>query len=80
VKLPARQLGGLEDATLNFEALEGRWGQLENFAGVLSVRVFGGAGVPAASGGLNGDLFVRKDGGAMTTVYQKRAGVWTAIL
>lgn len=39
-----------------------------------------GAGAPASALGANGNLYVRSDGGSMTTIYQKRAGSWTGIV
>lgn len=45
-------------------------------------NLFGGTGVPtdAALGGApaNGDIYFRIDGGAATTIYQRRAAVWVA--
>lgn len=40
--------------------------------------LYGGSGVPAAGLGANGDVYFRVDGGAGTTIYQKRAGAWVA--
>lgn len=42
------------------------------------VGVWFGVGVPPNTLGSNGDLAVRTDGGAGTTIYQKRAGAWVA--
>lgn len=42
--------------------------------------MFGGTGVPSVGIGANGDFFFRVDGAALTTIYQKRAGVWTGIV
>ncbi len=45
-------------------------------------NLYGGTGVPtdAAIGGspANGDIYFRIDGGAATTIYQRRAAVWVA--
>jgi hypothetical protein len=38
------------------------------------------AGTGAPSAGNDGDFYFRSDGGAMTTIYQKRAGVWVGIV
>lgn len=46
---------------------------LETGGGVLS-----GAGVPANSVGLDGQIYVRTDGGAGSTIYQRRSGAWVA--
>ncbi len=43
-------------------------------------RIYGGAGAPADANGQNGDIYLRSDGGAGTTVYQRRAGVWTGLV
>lgn len=37
-------------------------------------------GAPSNANGANGDICFRQDGGAMTTIYQKRAGVWVGIV
>lgn len=44
------------------------------------VASYGGVGVPNAGIGINGDFFYRSDGAALTTIYQKRAGVWVGIV
>jgi hypothetical protein len=43
-------------------------------------QVFFGSGAPNNSNGTNGDLYFRVDGGALTTIYQRRAGTWTGIV
>lgn len=35
-------------------------------------------GVPVNAVGINGDIAFRTDGGAGTTMYQRRAGIWVA--
>lgn len=40
--------------------------------------LYSGAGVPANATGNDGDLYFRTDGGAGTTIYQRRVGVWVA--
>jgi len=40
--------------------------------------IFAGTGVPNNANGNNGDVYFRSDGGAGTTIYQKRAGSWVA--
>lgn len=40
--------------------------------------LFGGTGVPNNANGNNGDIYFRSDGGAGTTIYQRRAGAWVA--
>ena len=42
--------------------------------------LFGGSGAPNNSNGNNGDIYFRSDGGALTTVYQRRAGAWVGIV
>jgi hypothetical protein len=39
-----------------------------------------GEGAPDVNGGNNGDFYFRSDGGALTTIYQKRAGSWVGIV
>lgn len=46
--------------------------------GVQTNQIWYGTGVPANGSGQNGDLYIRADGGAGTTIYQKRAGAWVA--
>jgi hypothetical protein len=48
---------------------------------LANFRIYGGAGVPAATLGANGDFYLRSDGaaGANTTVYHKEAGTWTGL-
>lgn len=45
-----------------------------------NVGFFVGTGAPAAGLGVNGNFYFRTDGGALTTIYQKRAGAWVGIL
>lgn len=73
-------LHGLEDAQRNFEQIAISWMQLQDFAGAEALTVWGGTGPPSNSNGADGDVYIAKDGGAGTTVYQKRTGSWTAIL
>lgn len=39
-----------------------------------------GTGAPGAGAGNNGDIYFRSDGGAGTTLYQRRAGAWVGIV
>jgi hypothetical protein len=39
-----------------------------------------GVGIPPNSVGDNGDFYFRKDGAAGAAIYQKRAGVWVAVV
>lgn len=39
-----------------------------------------GTGAPGAGLGSDGDFYFRTDGGALTTIYQKRAGAWVGIV
>lgn len=39
-----------------------------------------GTGAPFNADGQNGDFYFRSDGGALTTIYQKRAGAWVGIV
>ncbi len=49
-------------------------------AAQASVGISAGIGAPDNAGGANGWFYFRGDGGAMTTIYQKQAGIWTGIL
>lgn len=40
--------------------------------------LYAGTGVPNNANGANGDIYFRSDGGAGTTIYQRRAGTWVA--
>lgn len=52
------------------------------YAGGSDVGPFisGGTGAPNNANGVNGDIYLRVDGGALTTIYQRRAGVWVGII
>lgn len=39
-----------------------------------------GTGAPNNANGANGDVYFRSDGGALSTVYHKRAGVWVGVV
>ncbi len=51
-------------------------------AGVVQTAagLYGGTGVPSNADGANGDFYLRSDGGASTTIYQRRAGSWVGIV
>lgn len=42
--------------------------------------IYAGTGAPNDANGANGDIYFRSDGAALTTTYQRRAGVWTGLL
>ena len=50
-------------------------GALQTVAGI-----YAGSGAPTDANGANGDMYFRSDGGALTTVYQRRAGTWVGIV
>ena len=50
-------------------------GARQTNAGLLA-----GAGAPSNANGNDGDFYFRSDGGALTTVYQKRVGAWVGIV
>jgi hypothetical protein len=50
-------------------------GALQTAAGI-----WGGTGAPNNANGNNGDFYFRSDGGALTTIYQRRTGTWTGII
>ena len=51
-------------------------------AGVIQTAagIYGGTGAPSNADGGNGEFYLRSDGGASTTIYQKRAGSWVGIV
>lgn len=42
--------------------------------------LYAGTGAPNNANGGNGDVYIRSDGGALTTIYQRRAGAWVGIV
>lgn len=42
--------------------------------------LYAGSGAPNNANGADGDIYFRSDGGALTTIYQRRAGTWTGII
>lgn len=42
--------------------------------------IFAGTGAPNNANGNNGDVYIRSDGGAGTTIYHRRAGAWVGVL
>jgi hypothetical protein len=42
--------------------------------------LWAGSGAPNNSNGSNGDIYFRSDGGAGTTIYQRRSGAWVGIV
>jgi hypothetical protein len=42
--------------------------------------LYAGTGAPNNTNGANGDFYFRADGGASTTIYQKRTGAWVGIV
>jgi hypothetical protein len=64
-----------------------QWGAAARFypgtpalATQTAAALYGGTGAPNNADGNNGDLYVRSDGGALSTLYQRRAGAWVGIL
>lgn len=45
-----------------------------------SCSVFASTGAPSNANGSNGDIYFNAAGGALTTIYQKRAGAWVGIV
>lgn len=45
-----------------------------------AVSFYAGTGAPNNANGVNGDSYWRLDGGALTTIYQRRAGAWVGII
>jgi hypothetical protein len=44
------------------------------------VKITAGTGAPSNGEGLDGYIYFRSDGGAGTTIYQRRGGTWTGIV
>lgn len=42
--------------------------------------IYAGSGAPSNVDGANGDIYFRSNGGALTTIYQRRAGAWVGIV
>lgn len=42
--------------------------------------LYAGFGAPNNANGTNGDIYFRSDGGALTTMYQRRGGAWVGII
>ena len=61
---------------LYFARVDNAIGQAMVLANALSL----GTGAPDAGNGKDGDFYFRSDGGAMTTIYQKRVGAWVGIV
>lgn len=49
-------------------------------AAQTAAGLYGGTGAPNNANGANGDFYFRSDGGALTTIYHKRAGVWVGVI
>lgn len=45
-----------------------------------SCGLYANTGAPNNANGADGDFFFRADGGALTTIYQRRAGTWTGLI
>lgn len=49
-------------------------------AGHSLAGLSGDTGAPNNANGQDGDIYLRVDGGVLTTIYQKRAGAWVGIV
>lgn len=49
-------------------------------AAQTEATIYAGTGAPNNADGANGDIYIRSDGGSLTTIYQKRTGTWTGIV
>lgn len=47
---------------------------------VVTGTIFYGTGAPNNANGADGDMYLRTDGAALTTIYQRRAGAWVGIV
>jgi hypothetical protein len=68
------------DAAGNLHAKTGFYPATPAAASQSATSVYGGTGAPVNGEGANGDIYIRSDGGALTTIYQRRAGAWVGIL
>lgn len=48
-------------------------------ASQTAAGIFAGTGAPNNANGNNGDIYIRSDGGALTTIYQRRTGAWAGV-
>lgn len=49
-------------------------------ATAAGMSLYGGTGAPVNASGTDGDIYLRLDGGSLTTIYQRRAGAWVGIV
>jgi hypothetical protein len=49
-------------------------------AAQTAAGILAGTGAPSNANGSDGDFYLRSDGGALSTIYQKRAGTWAGIV
>ncbi len=49
-------------------------------ASQTAAGLYAGTGAPNNANGADGDLYFRSDGGALTTIYQRRAGAWVGVI
>lgn len=56
------------------------WPGTDAAAAQVVCGLYAGTGAPNNANGVNGDIYFRSDGGALTTVYQRRAGVWVGVV
>ena len=47
---------------------------------ISALGIYISTGVPDNAVGSNGDFYLRRDGGVLTTIYQRRAGAWVGIV
>lgn len=73
-------LGIVFDSSGNLHAKTGFYPATPAAASQSATSIYGGTGAPSDANGSNGDIYIRSDGGALTTIYQKRTGAWTGIL
>ncbi len=45
-----------------------------------ATAIYGNTGAPNNANGADGDIYIRSDGGALTTIYQRRGGTWTGVV
>lgn len=73
-------LGIVFDSSGNLHAKTGFYPATPAAASQSATSIYGGTGAPSDANGSDGDIYIRSDGGALTTIYQKRTGAWAGIL
>lgn len=68
------------DSNANFKIYTKLFPPTDGAVSQTSCGIYANTGAPNNTNGNNGDIYFRSDGGAGTTMYQKRAGSWVGIV